>query len=143
MPNYIYYMNQSNIKIKYSRVKMSYAYLFKYIIIGDTGKSAIWLTNFLLRSRKVMSLTTIHGQAVPSVARSYDWCGVWCSNNLDSGEKHKVVNLGHRWPRVIQVNHKIILSRCSRSSPCLRYNTTRHIHPSHTLAGGGQAKWKS
>ena len=25
---------------------MSYAYLFKYIIIGDTGKSAIWLTNF-------------------------------------------------------------------------------------------------
>ena len=48
--------------------KMSYSYLFKYIIIGDTGANMVGFRNILFhfRSWEVLLTLAIHRQAVPA-----------------------------------------------------------------------------
>lgn len=95
---------------------MSYAYLFKYIIIGDTGKSLsppfvldplkpfhlhtlsilFDLTSPYCRCRKVLLTPLVHGQALQTAARSDHRGRVRSANHSDQLEKHQIANLGHR-----------------------------------------------
>lgn len=63
---------------------MSYAYLFKYIIIGDTGKLIVNLTYlyrlkkvfnyvFANRCREILPFVAVHGQTISACSRFDDW----------------------------------------------------------------------
>ena len=77
---------------------MSYAYLFKYIIIGDTGKSLYAAANernslihplfVVSRRRKIMLVTPVYGQEIPIAARSDNWCRVRRAHYPDHLEEY-------------------------------------------------------
>ena len=78
---------------------MSYSYLFKYIIIGDTGRwkqvSFLDLHSFTFRGGQVLPAAPVHGQEVPAGARPHHRSWVRGSDDQHWGETDQASNLGH------------------------------------------------
>ena len=141
---------------------MSYAYLFKYIIIGDTGKTAVdtdgWLRSSLWcsgvgKSCLLLQFTDKRFQPVHDLTIGVEF-GARMINIEGKQIKLQIWDTvsaicyprTYSWPPSLvggpgslQVHHQVLLPRGGWSLAGLRYHQAGHLQPSHHLAGGRQA----
>lgn len=70
---------------------MSYTFLFKYIIIGDSGIVSV----IIHRGRKVLPSSSVHRQKISRQALSHHRRLVRRQNHLSQIQQHQTTNLGH------------------------------------------------
>lgn len=123
-----------------SSERMSYSYLFKYIIIGDTGrffclwkclifvgvgKSCLLLQFTDKRFQPVHDLTigVEFGARMINIGENQVKLQIWDTVGFDSFTIHW---LG--WSRVLPINYTFLLSWCCRRSFSIRYYQKRNIY---------------
>ena len=111
---------------------MSYAYLFKYIIIGDTGvgKSCLLLQFTDKRFQPVHDLTigvefgarmiTIDGKQIKlQIWDTVRGCLTGCFISSACSTWQVIDHNSTGWTGIIPVDHSLLLSRCSRRAACV------------------------
>ena len=123
----------------------TYAYLFRYIIIGDTGESQIisgvgksclllQFTDDRYRHQHDITIGVEFGAKMVSIENKSIKLQIWDT-------VRKEINPG--WPRELQVHHSLLLSRRCWCSSGVRHHTQRDIHARSDMAGRAETEWES
>lgn len=147
---------------------MSYSYLFKYIIIGDTGWHLpihysfvclfvcyftlfIYLSSGVGKSCLLLQFTDkrfqpVHDLTIGTLSNYCNQsnyvircrCRVRRQNDYDRSETDQASDLGHGGSGELPLHHSLLLPRRGRSSVGLRHHPQRHLRASDHLARGRQ-----
>lgn len=117
---------------------MSYAYLFKYIIIGDTGKAfskVIKIFNLKFRCRQILSIVAIHWQEIQTITWSDYRSRIRSKNNLNQQQEHQAIDLGHSKNNGSLIPFNRLDRKASKALPGLTTEALP-VHYSFTISQG-------
>ncbi len=124
--------------------RMSFSYMFKFIIIGDTGMESMWFEVSESLASSCSSSTIASGRSTRSPSESSSgprWSpSAIRPSNCKSGIQYAWTYPGRAG--VIQVDHERVLPLSRWGYPGLRYHEPGVIRKHLALARGGQDQWQ-